>query len=411
MAFDFPAAPNTGDTFLDPSTGASYRWNGYAWIGGGAAASNPIVSVTPPSNPADNSFWWESDTGYLFLRYNDGNSAQWVQVNALPNGAGYVSKLGDSMTGGLTITKPWAATGDEALIIAPSTGGAYIDLNRAAGQGAAIYGRTGTSPRWGVIVASGGAESGGNAGSDFSIQRYSDAGAYLDSPLTISRTNATATFSASITASATITGTTLKANSVCYFSATNAANFYANSTTTTSAINFAGSGVYAFNYIIATGMLTWIGNSAQVMTLDYTGNFTIANQGLKPGGGSWAASSDARIKTVQHDYESGLAEILALRPVVYTYNGNDKNNEHGNSLHKQAAEAQTPFVGLVAQEAELVLPGIVSQQAGWIDDEAVDDLRIIDTSELTYTLINAVKDLNQQIIDLKAEIATLRGAR
>ena len=30
----------------------------------------------------------------LFLRYNDGNSSQWVQLNALPNGAGYMPLQG-----------------------------------------------------------------------------------------------------------------------------------------------------------------------------------------------------------------------------------------------------------------------------------------------------------------------------
>lgn len=34
MAFDFPSTPNPGDLFTDPTTGAVYQWNGYAWIGG-----------------------------------------------------------------------------------------------------------------------------------------------------------------------------------------------------------------------------------------------------------------------------------------------------------------------------------------------------------------------------------------
>jgi hypothetical protein len=33
-AFDFPNTPNVGDLFQDASSGAVYRWNGYAWIGG-----------------------------------------------------------------------------------------------------------------------------------------------------------------------------------------------------------------------------------------------------------------------------------------------------------------------------------------------------------------------------------------
>ncbi|MDA9539224.1 hypothetical protein ACM41_24290 [Bradyrhizobium sp. CCBAU 21362] len=45
-------------------------------LGGGGASV--LVSETPPVGAADNSLWWESDSGNLFIRYNDGNSAQWV---------------------------------------------------------------------------------------------------------------------------------------------------------------------------------------------------------------------------------------------------------------------------------------------------------------------------------------------
>jgi hypothetical protein len=93
-AFDFPAGPNPGDVFTDPS-GASYTYNGYAWMGGAANSLGAlVVSDTPPAAPANNSLWFESDTGMLFLRYNDGNSSQWVQLNALPNGAGYMPLQG-----------------------------------------------------------------------------------------------------------------------------------------------------------------------------------------------------------------------------------------------------------------------------------------------------------------------------
>jgi len=44
-------------------------------------------------------------------------------------------------------------------------------------------------PRW-VLRATNGAESSGNAGSDFAIVRYSDAGAAMDTPFSIKRSNA-----------------------------------------------------------------------------------------------------------------------------------------------------------------------------------------------------------------------------
>jgi hypothetical protein len=39
-----------------------------------------MVGDTPPANPQPNSLWWESDKGFTYLWYNDGTSAQWVQI-------------------------------------------------------------------------------------------------------------------------------------------------------------------------------------------------------------------------------------------------------------------------------------------------------------------------------------------
>jgi hypothetical protein len=47
-----------------------------------AAVSLTVVvsGDTPPANPPTNQMWFESDTGMLFLYYDDGNTKQWVQV-------------------------------------------------------------------------------------------------------------------------------------------------------------------------------------------------------------------------------------------------------------------------------------------------------------------------------------------
>jgi hypothetical protein len=48
-----------------------------------------IISDTPPASPVAGMIWWESDTGLLYVYYNDGNTSQWVTPNALigPTGA------------------------------------------------------------------------------------------------------------------------------------------------------------------------------------------------------------------------------------------------------------------------------------------------------------------------------------
>ena len=54
----------------------------------GIAATVTVVPVTvgdsPPNtpNPNNGELWWESDTGDLYVYYNDGDSAQWVMANS-----------------------------------------------------------------------------------------------------------------------------------------------------------------------------------------------------------------------------------------------------------------------------------------------------------------------------------------
>jgi len=154
-----------------------------------------------------------------------------------------------------------------------------------------------------------------------------------------------------------------------------------------------------------------------------------AGSGWKPGGGQWDAVSDIRIKDVKGEYTRGLADLIKLRPVIYTYKGNDckmrpsnlveQPSEDGmillhekeeptapyrNSQHYQAAVDQEEFVGLVAQEVEPVFPTMVRQRPGWINNVPVTDMKTLHTSELIYALVNAVKELS-------AKVAALEGAR
>jgi hypothetical protein len=57
----------------------------------------------------------------------------------------------------------------------------------ATNQSTGIMGRNGGLPRWDLILGSGEAETGGNAGSRLALNRFSDAGAYIDTPLIMSR--------------------------------------------------------------------------------------------------------------------------------------------------------------------------------------------------------------------------------
>lgn len=84
-----------------------------------------------------------------------------------------VAKAGDTMTGSLTI----AHGGSPRLVLNKS----------ASGGDTYIAAQTAGVTRWHMLMGNGIAESGGNAGSDFSLDRYSDAGGYLGAVLNISR--------------------------------------------------------------------------------------------------------------------------------------------------------------------------------------------------------------------------------
>ena len=167
-------------------------------------------------------------------------------------------------------------------------------------------------------------------------------------------------------------------------------------------------------------------SGGEMAHLDVAGNFQVSGTGYKAGGGPWNSTSDARIKTVLGEYTSGLDDVLKLRPVRYAYRGNDTMTEdfigpevsaearaemgevtsapYPNSAHFIPAKAQTEFVGLVAQEVEPIFPGMVTSGEGFVDGQKIPDLKFLDTNELIYALVNAVKTLS-------ARVAELEGAR
>ena len=141
-----------------------------------------------------------------------------------------------------------------------------------------------------------------------------------------------------------------------------------------------------------------------------TGDFAVAGQAWKPGGGAWQATSDSRIKTVTGDYTRGLAEIKALRPVRFTYDGTDtvtapetgQSAPYSSSPNYMAAQNGTEFVGLIAQELQPVIPEMVTQHAGFISGTAHGDIMMVDRSALDLALVNAVKELEARVAALEA---------
>jgi hypothetical protein len=79
-----------------------------------------------------------------------------------------------------------------------SFGMAAIQLNRLAGNGANIFGLTNSLARWQLTLGTAAAESGSNAGSNFQIANFTDAGVIITVPLAIARASSIATFAVAI---------------------------------------------------------------------------------------------------------------------------------------------------------------------------------------------------------------------
>jgi len=101
-------------------------------FGGSVSA---VMSNTAPSNPPDGNLWWDTDSGELYVYYDDGASAQWIQAN-----------------GAETI---WDRTG---TVIEPTNSGDTLRI----GAGTSIYSPAsnvlalGTSGSEGLRITSGG---------------------------------------------------------------------------------------------------------------------------------------------------------------------------------------------------------------------------------------------------------------
>ena len=125
---------------------------------------------------------------------------------------------------------------------------------------------------------------------------------------------------------------------------------------------------------------------------------TSCGQAYKPGGGDWATLSDRRIKEDIRPYLRGLAELRALQPVRYRYK-------------KQYWAGDREFVGLIAQEVQEVVPEMVHWYKMQVPGDSLVEVLALDPSDLTYMLINAVKDLDAENQQLRARVAALEAEK
>ena len=102
--------------------------------------------------------------------------------------------------------------------------------------------------------------------------------------------------------------------------------------------------------------------------------------------GSWAAISDASVKSDVRPYERGLDAVLALHPVSFRYN--DRSPYPGDT---------TTRYGLIAQQVEPHVPEAVSSYTHHTAEKNEVELSTLDPTHMVYVLINAVREIKAEL--------------
>ena len=130
-----------------------------------------------------------------------------------------------------------------------------------------------------------------------------------------------------------------------------------------------------------------IGTSAPDQKLSVNGD---ANKSL--GGGSWQFFSDERLKNIKGRFNSGLKAVMQLQPIRYEY-------KRDNAL---GLKSEVEQVGFGAQALQKIIPEAVTKNSnGYL---------MVNNDPILWTMLNAIKEQQKEIEQLKGQIRQLRSA-
>ena len=142
---------------------------------------------------------------------------------------------------------------------------------------------------------------------------------------------------------------------------------------------------------------TW---QANVFTMDMvSGNFWVSGQGYQPGGGSWADSSDERLKHNIRPIAGALEKLARLQGVEFDWR---KPKAHGNQPHSG---------GFIAQDVQQVFPEFITsekcdaEECGLVDQGNV--LKLSLPFVFDAYVVEAIKELKSENDDLRAKLDVL----
>jgi len=122
------------------------------------------------------------------------------------------------------------------------------------------------------------------------------------------------------------------------------------------------------------------------------------------GNQSITTSSDVRLKDNIVDSERNAVEIINnLRVVDHTWN--DPSDQSVNNKNSRGV-----WTGLIAQEAVEHIPWLVNRPLEDVDENGNKNYWHMDYGYSVPLLIKAIQEQQEQIEQLKAEVAALKGA-
>jgi hypothetical protein len=365
-----------------------------------AKPSGANTNDNPPTAPVNGQLWWETDTGSLFIFYDDGNSQAWVQLNAsvidaysrVESDQKFVDTLGDTMTGALTF----------------SAASPTINLNKAVGGSVhnQIFGNTAGKNRWLIAPGNANVETGsGNVGSDFTIYRYADDGTFIAPALGINRatgnvnipsgtqSTSTTTGALTVTGGVGVGGVLYTAGGINNGAAdivNNGAIFMGRITYPFNNVNgmtlHPGNGIYCENNVTALS-LNKIGGNGPVATFYHAttacGSITVLNQ-------STTAFNTASSAELKEDLQSFDAGRIVDDTEVYDFKWKD---------------IDARAYGVIAQQAVEVYPQAIT----YLEEQ---DWWGVDYSKYVPVILQELKALRARVAELegdKAPVAPKKG--
>ena len=103
--------------------------------------------------------------------------------------------------------------------------------------------------------------------------------------------------------------------------------------------------------------------------------------------------SDEKFKDNIGQIKSGLEKVKKLRGVEFDWNATSRKG--------------TKDIGVIAQEVEQVIPEVVSEKVPCVGEfcENTEKYKTVDYAKLVPVLIEAIKDLSEEVEELKKKLS------